>query len=388
MLYLVRWPDLSACIVRARDEDHLMETLDEVADPSECKWSRYDGPLWIEFELDVKVEFPSSFERDGAPLSADQIEFTGVEEFACGAAPMSVSAAPCDTGSEMENAVLKRCFPKLSRAIDELHDRHEDLQVDSLRDGDLAEIESALLGELDTYIRGRRRDSARKPIRQSNAFDYSNKPLIELTELEQARFHDQLGKTLEEPMFDAARSGEGKLLVVAAVLGLPTGESRVLHDGDEWGDGEGAKLSEHTVHLAAQAVRAGETVRLDHIRVQVLRDRSCVCDVTTGEAQEHPDVDDILAPSLEKDLDNARTEVESESVVYWLVVLTTADGENRIVYANMDGFCAPQDPCGEIVRRARRLKWLKPGESVDRAQLRLSVSGGGWTASIKLEPVR
>lgn len=33
-IYLVRWPDLSASLVRAGSEEELLVTLDEVANPS------------------------------------------------------------------------------------------------------------------------------------------------------------------------------------------------------------------------------------------------------------------------------------------------------------------------------------------------------------------
>ena len=48
-IYLVRWPDLSAALVKASSEDELVEILDEVANPDGSTWSVYRGPLFLEF---------------------------------------------------------------------------------------------------------------------------------------------------------------------------------------------------------------------------------------------------------------------------------------------------------------------------------------------------
>ena len=53
-LYVVRWPDLSASLVRAEGEEHLLDILDQVANPDDCEWSIYEGPLFIDFRLPVK----------------------------------------------------------------------------------------------------------------------------------------------------------------------------------------------------------------------------------------------------------------------------------------------------------------------------------------------
>ena len=44
-VYLVRWPDLSAALVKAGSEDELIGILDEVGNPDGCTWSIYRGPL-------------------------------------------------------------------------------------------------------------------------------------------------------------------------------------------------------------------------------------------------------------------------------------------------------------------------------------------------------
>ena len=43
-IYLVRWPDLSASLVRARHEADLIDALDGVGNSDGCEWSVYEGP--------------------------------------------------------------------------------------------------------------------------------------------------------------------------------------------------------------------------------------------------------------------------------------------------------------------------------------------------------
>jgi hypothetical protein len=50
-LYLVRWPDFRASLLKADDESELVHRLDEVDDPGGCKWTEYRGPLWVDFHL-------------------------------------------------------------------------------------------------------------------------------------------------------------------------------------------------------------------------------------------------------------------------------------------------------------------------------------------------
>lgn len=38
-LYLVRWPEMNASLVSARDEEDLLDTLDQVADSEGASWT-------------------------------------------------------------------------------------------------------------------------------------------------------------------------------------------------------------------------------------------------------------------------------------------------------------------------------------------------------------
>ncbi len=48
VLYLVKWEDGSAALVSAVNEEDLVDTLDQLADPYAASWVEFDGPLWIE----------------------------------------------------------------------------------------------------------------------------------------------------------------------------------------------------------------------------------------------------------------------------------------------------------------------------------------------------
>jgi len=72
-LYLVRWPDLSCTLVTAHDENHLVYVLDEVGNAEGCRWTEYDGPVFIDFQLPVRttIDWP---EQAGMPLPPDAVQ--------------------------------------------------------------------------------------------------------------------------------------------------------------------------------------------------------------------------------------------------------------------------------------------------------------------------
>src|SRR2546428_5341402 len=82
-LYLVRWANLSAALVNARDEDQLVDILDEVGDPSGAKWQVYRGPLHIELELPLDVEVTG---RGGRAPTPGEVKVTNWSKEAKGEA--------------------------------------------------------------------------------------------------------------------------------------------------------------------------------------------------------------------------------------------------------------------------------------------------------------
>src|SRR5256712_11198212 len=81
-IYLVRWPDLSASLVQADGEEHLLDILDQVGNPDDCEWNIYDGPLFIDFRL--PVEWSIQDDLRGTPVSPQQIVLSDVGRIASG----------------------------------------------------------------------------------------------------------------------------------------------------------------------------------------------------------------------------------------------------------------------------------------------------------------
>jgi hypothetical protein len=128
-VYLVRWPDLSAALVKAGSEDELIEILDEVGNPDGCTWSIYRGPLFLELSLHVRFEVK---ERDGraGPIPPEDILVEDVSELHEGAF-FEVEIAGADTGFDMSEAIEKRAFPHVFKAR---HRRDNDPTDDELRE--------------------------------------------------------------------------------------------------------------------------------------------------------------------------------------------------------------------------------------------------------------
>jgi hypothetical protein len=112
-LFLVRCANLSAAFVNARDENHLVDILDEVGDPSGAKWHVYRGPQHI--ELDVPFEIQVTGKGGRARSLADVSVTNCPEELELDA--VTFGAANSDTGSEMLDAIWKFAFPNLFRAF-------------------------------------------------------------------------------------------------------------------------------------------------------------------------------------------------------------------------------------------------------------------------------
>lgn len=137
-LYLVRWPDLTAALVRAVDERDLAERLDELGDPGGCMWTEYDGPLWVELELPAKVRLKP---HDGLPRAAD-VEVT-VEAETVEMLSLRARIPETDTADEFQLAVLRGAFPHVAEVVEEA-DALEDVE-----DGaEIARLEAAMRADL------------------------------------------------------------------------------------------------------------------------------------------------------------------------------------------------------------------------------------------------
>jgi hypothetical protein len=124
-IYLVRWPDLSASLVRAQHEDDLIDTLDQVANPDGCEWAVYEGPLFIDLRL--PAEWRIEDERPGEPVTPEQVVVGDVGRMSTEPVveAMELSLAGED-GHDAGMAILRTAFPAVHAAIETLDDRDEE----------------------------------------------------------------------------------------------------------------------------------------------------------------------------------------------------------------------------------------------------------------------
>ena len=108
-LYLVRWPWLRASLVSARDDDKLLDTLDQVDDAEGAKWTVYHGPVWIDLEVPEEYRIDEKVPQE--PLRPDEIAIQDVSRIELGG--FEISSPSCDHASEMHEQITRRAFPKL-----------------------------------------------------------------------------------------------------------------------------------------------------------------------------------------------------------------------------------------------------------------------------------
>lgn len=146
MLYLVRWPELRASLVSARDESDLLDILDQIDDPGGCVYNVYRGPIWVDFVLPVKI-------RDITPEKPDATDVTDftVDPTAEFEAPMSLEALrpevpPCDWGHIMRESVMRGAFPHLYEWTEA---NEEDVEAEPYPD----DLRKALVADLDPLVK-------------------------------------------------------------------------------------------------------------------------------------------------------------------------------------------------------------------------------------------
>jgi hypothetical protein len=148
-LYLVRWPDLTAALVKAQSEDELVDVLDEVANSEGCTWSVYLGPLFLEFALPAKASLVESRGPKGdSDVKVDDVE--GLFE----SAPLAVSIPAGDTAIDMSEAIEKKVFPRVYKAR---HGKSEPT-VTALKKAVAAEMQVAVQASWRREHVGRRDD--------------------------------------------------------------------------------------------------------------------------------------------------------------------------------------------------------------------------------------
>lgn len=115
-MYLVRWPDLSAALVSASNEDVLVDILDEVANPEGCTWSVYRGPIFIEFQLNAELNVVREEGAADRPLEPRDLRLGDVSGI-CERDTLTVVIPESDTAADMVAAVTRAAFPSVHAAL-------------------------------------------------------------------------------------------------------------------------------------------------------------------------------------------------------------------------------------------------------------------------------
>lgn len=102
-LFVVRMPDLRCALVSARSDVEVAHIIDEIMDPSLCTWSRYHGPVWVDFQLPIEVETQAE-----GPLEVRRIRRRDW--------PLVPHLGEGETASEMCSQLVRRAFPAIADA--------------------------------------------------------------------------------------------------------------------------------------------------------------------------------------------------------------------------------------------------------------------------------
>ena len=119
-LYVVRWPNLSAALVRAAHEEQLLDILDEEGNPNGCRWAVYDGPLFIDIELAASIhvdEADDEPDETGMPLDPARIQLVGVDDLAARKVSVARIRDAGETGDEMIHEICRFAFPATAAAM-------------------------------------------------------------------------------------------------------------------------------------------------------------------------------------------------------------------------------------------------------------------------------
>jgi hypothetical protein len=119
-IYLVRWPSLTASLVRAEKEEDLLDILDQAANPDGCECSVYDGPFAVDFRL--PAEWDIRDERPGQPIAPNQIVVGDLGSLAQRHVvdAMEVELGLDEEGILMAERVLEKAFPTVHAAVEQL----------------------------------------------------------------------------------------------------------------------------------------------------------------------------------------------------------------------------------------------------------------------------
>ncbi|HEX8699340.1 MAG TPA: hypothetical protein VF815_10925 [Myxococcaceae bacterium] len=144
-LYLVRWPDLSVALVKARNEDELLMRLDEYADPTGCQWMVYRGDVFLDFSIPIKIKRNPTSQTQQEPLTDNQlaVDVESISNFDGGMLKL------LKLGDDLESSIMEYAFPHLNSLWNEYMDELIEGRIDTkLRN----KVRSAALRDLQPYV--------------------------------------------------------------------------------------------------------------------------------------------------------------------------------------------------------------------------------------------
>jgi len=149
-IYIVRWPDLAASLVRAESEEELEFILDQIGNPEGCEWSVYEGPLFINFRLPVQWSIRG--ERRGHPVAPEQIVIDDVGPMARGPVveTLELSLAEGDDGLETAGEILRIAFPALHAAVEQFQESDDESAAEGMVPE--ADLRAALHAEIARFV--------------------------------------------------------------------------------------------------------------------------------------------------------------------------------------------------------------------------------------------
>lgn len=111
-LYLVRWADLSASIVSARNREEALDIIDQHGDPGSARVEPFKGPLWLHFDAPVALNEETA--SPGDKLHAvDHIKLSSLESLREGEVMLHSSDPQTEQYDEMMDAVMAGAWPHL-----------------------------------------------------------------------------------------------------------------------------------------------------------------------------------------------------------------------------------------------------------------------------------
>lgn len=155
-LYVVRWPGLQASLVRARDEDDLLDKLDEVSDPGGCTYKVYKGPVWVDFTLPFTIRDVTPHKR--VPTEPADFTVDADPEFDGDLNPtvLKPEMPGADSAYDMCAKVLQFAFPSLFRYMerrDEQFDDTDDAEPPKSPERYPESLRAALVADLMPLVR-------------------------------------------------------------------------------------------------------------------------------------------------------------------------------------------------------------------------------------------